>query len=996
MPPRSGQAGGRIRTNIQEESVRVPGRPEGDTACSTHSFGSPNGSHDRIQAAAWPRKWTTQVPGVPVGWLSSGGPSDFAQERSTGVPVKLSERDDEIRLLEQLYEGCAGGKGAGVLTNGPVGCGKTALLQAFGERVIEQGGLFFSVTASVSEQLHPFGVIDQLLNAMRAAGMAAAPCAAEEGGITAPGNGPQAIRRAPVGLLQRICRTICRFSERRPLVIGIDDVHFADEPSLQCLRYLIRRVEPSAVMVVMNESSCYERGLAPLHAETLHLPYCHRIRLAPLTEAGTADQLTQRLGSEPARRVAELCTAASGGNPLLLHALIDDCTAGRPAMDDPHPGDGFRDAYLRCLHRCEPVMLAVARAVAVLGESATPSLAGDLLGVDATSVRRSIADLNAAGLLSAERFRHEAAQLAVLADIPLEDLPAMRSRAAELLHESGAAAVAVAGQLMAAHDSDNASWRVAILREAAREAMAAGDVTESVDYLRHASGICADAAQGARITAALADAQWHIDPAKAARHLHQLSHDVRAGLLTGEDAMVLVRQLLWRGEFAQADDALRIIEANDGRIGEGSQPPAPSPDVTVGRAWLSLTYPGPARLASDGEAGQRLGVPSIRSVPLAALSLLNSAGSRTGDGEEVQGPDQVLYGPSAGTSLTATLFALLFLMRMDRLDEAAHWTEQLLEEPWIRRVPLRRALFETISSAVALGRGAVAAAGEHAGTALNLVAPSAWGVVAGIPLSLAIRAATEQGDFELAMSYLNLPVPPIMFDTPFVLPYLQAVGRYHLVMGHPRAALTNFRSCGELMVKWRLDSPDLADWRNDAAAALIALGRVREARALAKEQLSLLGDRRSRVRGVALRRLAATSDVQDRLTLLQEAVRILDACGDRLELVQAQTDLEAARETLFGRGPSARLWTLPVDEEGVAGGEPGSVPAELTDAQRKVAELAASGCTNAEIAGKLFVTVSTVEQHLTKIYRKLKVRRRSDLRVALTRTGDLSLCSNGR
>jgi DNA-binding CsgD family transcriptional regulator len=107
-------------------------------------------------------------------------------------------------------------------------------------------------------------------------------------------------------------------------------------------------------------------------------------------------------------------------------------------------------------------------------------------------------------------------------------------------------------------------------------------------------------------------------------------------------------------------------------------------------------------------------------------------------------------------------------------------------------------------------------------------------------------------------------------------------------------------------------------------------------------------------------------------------VRILLGCGDRLELVHAQSE------------PAARAARVPPDPpepgrderaEGTAAGEIESenVRAELTDAERRVAALAAKGCTNREIASRLFITVSTVEQHLTKIYRKLNVRRRSDL-----------------
>jgi DNA-binding CsgD family transcriptional regulator len=354
--------------------------------------------------------------------------------------------------------------------------------------------------------------------------------------------------------------------------------------------------------------------------------------------------------------------------------------------------------------------------------------------------------------------------------------------------------------------------------------------------------------------------------------------------------------------------------------------------------------------------------------------------------------------------VTPTLFALIALILTDRLDEAAGWSRRLADEPWIRRVPMRRALVETIRSAVALRQGAVAKAGEYAQTALAVVAPSAWGVVIGIPLSLAVRAATELGDFAAAKSYLNLPVPPVMFDTPFVLPYHQALGRYHLAMGRPHTALTSLTSCGGLAVKWGLDSPAIVDWRNDAAAALVAMGKVRQARALLEEQLSLLGDGRSRVRGVALRRLAATSALRDRGPLLEEAVQILGECGDQLELAHARADLETAREASSSYDPSAHVWTLPTEEDDwpelsspprlfpdkdpeetvTDGTETAPVLEELTDAQRRVVELAASGWTNRQIARRLFITVSTVEQHLTKVYRKLNVRRRSDLPAKLT------------
>ncbi|MFF8960937.1 AAA family ATPase [Streptomyces sp. NPDC014894] len=954
--------------------------------------------------------------------------------------MKFSERDEELRLLVRLYAGTARGRGAVVFTNGPVGCGKTALLQAFASRVKEQGGHFLSVTASTSERFHLYGLIDQLVNAIRAAGLTADPFAAEEVDVTVDVGDHQRPPRIPLGLLQRVSRTISELAAQGPLVLGVDDVHFADEPSLQCLRYLIRRIDSSAVLIVMNESSCHERELATLHAETLHLPYCHRIRLAPLTVSGTADQLTRRLGIVPTIRTAESWSDVSGGNPLLLNALVEDylieeqLAAGDdgPVRGTPEPGESFRHAFLRCLHRCEPSMLAAARALAVLGDSASPALVGDFLGVDATSVRRCLADLNAAGLLIDLRFRHERARQAVLDGIPPDGLLTMHGRAAELLHASGAPARAVADQLMATHASVKAPWRVGILREAAREALHAGEIGHTVDYLRHASAICEGAVEEAHIAAALADAQWLIDPVKAGRYLPHLSALVTSGTLTGDDAMVPVKHLMWRGDFARADDLLGIIESGSGHVPAGSPWAVAPVDAKIGRLWLSFVCPG---LSQDVQAAAaaRPAPPAPRPRrPVSLSTLLNVSATLDGDGEEFQGADHVLRRTDADSPLTPALFALLFLIQNHRSDEAVQWSDRLLREPWIRHVPMRRAMFETIRSAAALRGGDPVTAGESARTALELVTAAAWGVAVGLPLALAVRAATEQRDFDAVTPYLNTAVPPVMFDTPFALPYLQALGRYHLAMGRPHTALSNFQSCGDLMRQWGADSPDLADWRKDAVAALVAMRRAGQARTLLEEQLTLLGDGRSRDRGVALRRLAAISAAPDRQSLLKEAIRILADCGDEFELGRARSAMAAAtvperpatvREGLNGAAgrfpdPGPRAFDFardipPAESPGRTSppapysvrnaGQSGTddesaVPpqlAELTEAERRVGALAVAGCTNREIAVQLFITVSTVEQHLTKIYRKLKVRSRSGLPAELLAFNDLPCFPNG-
>jgi DNA-binding NarL/FixJ family response regulator len=138
----------------------------------------------------------------------------------------------------------------------------------------------------------------------------------------------------------------------------------------------------------------------------------------------------------------------------------------------------------------------------------------------------------------------------------------------------------------------------------------------------------------------------------------------------------------------------------------------------------------------------------------------------------------------------------------------------------------------------------------------------------------------------------------------------------------------------------------------------------------------------------------------DRLT---HAVAVLDGSSARLERARTLHALGAtlrrARHPAESRDPlaealelsdrcgSARLSEQIRAELSAAGGRPRVTavagPASLTASERRVAELAAGGCTNKDIAQELFVTVKTVEAHLSRAYRKLGVSSRRDLGAAL-------------
>jgi ATP/maltotriose-dependent transcriptional regulator MalT len=200
------------------------------------------------------------------------------------------------------------------------------------------------------------------------------------------------------------------------------------------------------------------------------------------------------------------------------------------------------------------------------------------------------------------------------------------------------------------------------------------------------------------------------------------------------------------------------------------------------------------------------------------------------------------------------------------------------------------------------------------------------------------------------------------------------------------------------MEDWNLDVPGVIPWRLDASGAHLQLGQLDAAKTHIDAQLTQPGASAARTRGRSLRLLAATGHLQHRTSLLRDAVEMLHASGDQLELGYALADLSGAYHAL-GDSHRARLtvrraWrlarecrfdalarVLPDLREAARTDDPDQATAfdALSDAERRVAALAAQGRTNRQIASRLFVTESTVEQHLTRVYRKLQVKRRADL-----------------
>ncbi|CAM3688704.1 helix-turn-helix transcriptional regulator [Nocardiopsis rhodophaea] len=938
----------------------------------------------------------------------------------------MAERRRELETLNRLFTESVNGKGQVVLVTGPGASGKSELVSAFQEQAADQGALVLRAAGSRAERVLPLGVMGQLFrSAVLPHGMAERVehlLRPEPMGFTADEPDPVTLGQRHAHVAHGLCALLLDFARERSVVLSVDDVHHADGPSLQALLYIQRRLTSSRAMMVLSEWQQPRPAYPLFHAELTRQPNCGRIRLAPLSPAGVEDLLRQHMGGEDARRLCPVYHAVSGGNLVLLHGLIEDhhnntAPDSGAGAADLVTGESFRQAVLSCLHRWEPRLLEVAQAVALLGPSASTFAVARLLKVKAASVEPVMAALNMTGLLDDVRFRHPAVRDAVLGDVAPEGRAVMHLRAARLMYQEGENPADIADHLITAGGGVDEDWMAEMLRDAAKHALAMGAVERAIGCLDLAAQACGDERRRAVITALLARVQWGVNPSAVARLIQPLTTAFEQGHLESADVMALGRYLLWHGRGVEAAKTLDWFQ--------GAQHEADTcteAELNLTRHWLRLCHPrlpaadgtpfcmangpaqqgavpGPRDRLAQGRGGTTVG--RYRGVRTEATltDVMNNGRSDDAIGRA----EQVLQSCRLSeTVLESVLGALLVFIHADRLDKAVQWCVTLGDEAKVRGLHAWSAVLADMRARIALRQGDLSAAERYARQALTDMSPQSWGVVVGSPMAHLLQATTAMGRLTEAEELTRRVVPENMTQTWFWPRYLYARGHYYLASNRLHAALGDFQTCGSLVREWELDLPGLLPWRSASAKVYLRLGRPDTARKLVVEQLGRPGAGNPRVRGMSLRVLAATSDVKKRAPMLKEAVERLQESGDRLELALALADLSDAHHKL-GEFARAQLMArrakqiakscnaealcqrlLPSEgPEGVGGDKASSPEAEvfaiLSDAERRVAALAALGHTNREIGGRLFITVSTVEQHLTRVYRKLNVNRRTDL-----------------
>ncbi|MFE0185018.1 AAA family ATPase, partial [Streptomyces olivaceus] len=238
----------------------------------------------------------------------------------------MIERESELAELAAAFAESAAGGVRVVVLQGVVGTGKTALLEEFGGRAREAGALLLRASGAPTESSLSLGIVRQLL---------AGEVFDREGAATVRGlldhrlladAACDGVSRSRV--LDGLATAVLELAGQSTVVIAIDDTQYLDAFSQDWLIYLLRRAGHARLLIVFGwrdddiEMSADNSRL--LCAELYQQAYLRRLLLAPLSSGGVAQLMTGRLSESGPAEPAAQAHRLTGGNLLLLHALLED------------------------------------------------------------------------------------------------------------------------------------------------------------------------------------------------------------------------------------------------------------------------------------------------------------------------------------------------------------------------------------------------------------------------------------------------------------------------------------------------------------------------------------------------------------------------------------------------------------------------------------------------------------------------------------------------
>jgi DNA-binding CsgD family transcriptional regulator len=939
---------------------------------------------------------------------------------SGGSTNLLLEREAQVAALRAVADAARGGGGRFVVIEGSAGLGKTRLLAeartiagSTGMRVLAARGgelegefaygivrqLFEPVLASVSPDLRmellagPAALIEPLFGASQLAGSQDAPA---EGFFA---------------ILHGLYWLAANAAFQQPTLLSVDDLHWADSPSLRWLLYLTRRLEGVPLLVAAGTRRPEGESRDPtLVAELIADPQATAIRPEPLGRTSIAVLARELHGLNPDEAFCAALEAATGGNPLFVGAVLDAVAREGTSPTAEHVSrlleigaQGVsRFAGLR-LARLPSQALGLLRAASIFGDGIELRRAAALAGLDAGELGPAAAALVRLDLLRRGdplEFFHPVVRRAVYETLDVVERAAAHRLAAELLLDAGALPESAGSHLLRVTPQAD-SFVVSTLRQAAERSLAQGAADAAVGYLTRALEEQVDSAARAQVLVELGIAERRTNGPAAADHLRAGLELLADPARRGEVALELGRALWFTDRIR---DALSVFEQALDDADRERDPDLyerllaelissawwdprtyPVADKAIGELELDLLHGGLGSeilLATMAHYEVRLGRRRELAVELARRALAS--------------------GNLLASGSLAFYYAVNVLPRAGLFDEAVPIFNRAISQARRRGDILNVAFTLLWRGTYQTDGGDLRAAIADLREAMDLSVAHGMRVSWPYNIGFLAHALLEQGSADEAARVVdegNFP-EQLPLDQVHLVWFRLYRGRVRIETGSPARGVEELLQVGQTVRLVPFDNPSSLPWRSWAAEGLRLLDRGDEARALAREELALArrwGDPGSL--GASLRVLGLVEGDTAGVRLLREAVEVLAGSQARLEHARALVDLGAALRRASQRTEARQRLQEGVDlarrigafglarrandEITATGARPRKVLQTgldaLTASERRVAQLAADGMSNKEIAQTLFVTIKTVEVHLSHAYRKLQISSRTQL-----------------
>ena len=385
----------------------------------------------------------------------------------------LVGRDEQTTALEAAFTTTRQGGPSAVLLGGEAGVGKSRLVSEFGQaasaagaRVLTGGCLelgtdglpFAPFTAILRDLVHEMGAdaVASMLPGRTTRGLARL---LPELGEPDTGGDPGEARAR---LFEEVLSALEHLTRDSPVVLVIEDAHWADRSSRDLLTFLIgnqRAISGLLILVTFRSDELHRtHPLRPMLAALDRIAWVERIELPRLTRHDTADLAVRILGREPAADLADALYHRSEGNPLFVETLL--CRDGELSRELP---ESLRDLLLDAVRRLPEATQEVLRLASAGGETTGHGLLAAVTGLDNTALTSALRPAVTANVLRTQAdgytFRHELIREALHEDLLPGEHGRLHSRFADAIDADhslvppGRAAIEMAHHWHSAHDT---------------------------------------------------------------------------------------------------------------------------------------------------------------------------------------------------------------------------------------------------------------------------------------------------------------------------------------------------------------------------------------------------------------------------------------------------------------------------------------------------------------------------------------------------------------